>query len=144
VRFVVIFDLRKPSSINDESSRSKPRPIPSKIALKECDKNFETVHRLVHVGGLGLPKGIVYHLVIDERVLGMPRLVFIMLAGCICVALIACATFTFAHIQARRKNNKYYSFSLLPQKADGKRLFEDDEHDETELFRSPIKGKHFS
>lgn len=37
-----------------------------------------------------------------------------------------------------------YSFSLLPQKAEQRKLFEDDDDDieETELFRSPIRGEH--
>lgn len=37
-----------------------------------------------------------------------------------------------------------YSFSLLPQKTEQRKLFEDDDDDmeETELFRSPIRGEH--
>ncbi|KAL9698071.1 hypothetical protein quinque_001512 [Culex quinquefasciatus] len=104
-----------------------------------------TIHIIVPPGELS---GVIFHLKRDERVLGIPRLLFVILAGCASVAIIACGIMCFQYIQARRKNGRYYyNFSMLPQKGDGvgeggeqtKRLFDDDDDGETELFRAPIK-----
>uniref|UniRef100_W4VRN2 Putative carboxypeptidase d n=1 Tax=Corethrella appendiculata TaxID=1370023 RepID=W4VRN2_9DIPT len=93
----------------------------------------------IHIDRLGQIKGVLFHLQYDESVMGMPRLVFVILAGCTCVGIIACATLIFSFIQSKRQKSRYYSFSLLPQKGE-KRLFDDDdEGEETELFRAPIK-----
>lgn len=75
----------------------------------------------------------------------MPRLLFVILAGCASVGIIACGVVCFMYIQSRRRNSRYYySFSMLPQKGEQtKRLFEDEEEEdgETELFRAPTKSK---
>lgn len=79
---------------------------------------------------------------IDEHVLGMPRLLFIVSVGCLGVIFVACCALSINCYQARKQNRNYYSFSMLSQKSDGKKLFDDeDECDETEIFRTPIKSK---
>lgn len=101
-------------------------------------------YRLVHVGTLGVVKNLIFKLEKKEGVMGFPRLLFVIITGILCVMLLGCIVVGITIYQARRKNSKnYYSFSLLPQKSNDKTLFEDDEddNDEMELFRSPIKSE---
>lgn len=85
---------------------------------------------------------IVFRLAIDESVMGLPRMAFILIFGCIGVLAVGCCALTITCCSQRRKNKKYYSFSLLSQKPEQRKLFEDeDDVDETELFRTPIKSK---
>ncbi|XP_055923216.1 carboxypeptidase D [Eupeodes corollae] len=80
----------------------------------------------------------VFYLKTDERVMGMPRLIFVSIAGCILVFMVVTCAFFVQCVQARKHRvKKYYNFSLLPQKE--RQLFEEDEQGETEIFRSPIK-----
>lgn len=89
-------------------------------------------------------KGVMFSLEHSENVMGVPRLLFVLVFGCLIVMGIACIVFVISCYQHRRKGRNYYSFSLLPQKPERRKLFEDeDEVDETELFRTPIKSKHF-
>lgn len=75
----------------------------------------------------------------------MPRMLFIVSAGCLGVAFVACCAMSITCYQSRRINRNYYNFSILPQKGDEKKLFEyDDDADETEIFRTPIKSKYWS
>ncbi|XP_055606268.1 carboxypeptidase D-like [Uranotaenia lowii] len=103
---------------------------------------YSSDERTVHIGPLNDLSGVIFHLKRDERVLGIPRLLFVILAGCASVAIIACGIMCFMFIQKRRHNSRYYySFSMLPQKGEEqtKRLFDDDDDGETELFRAPVK-----
>lgn len=76
--------------------------------------------------------------------MGMPRLLFVISAGCIGVILVTCVALGIMCFQQRKSDRSYYSFSMLPQKSDTKQLFADeDECDETEIFRTPIKSKFF-
>lgn len=85
---------------------------------------------------------VIFRLEHNEQVMGMPRLLFVLIFGCVIVMGIACIVFVMSVCQHRRKGRNYYSFSLLPQKPERKKLFEDDDDlDETELFRTPIKSK---
>uniref|UniRef100_A0A182KDH9 Peptidase M14 domain-containing protein n=1 Tax=Anopheles christyi TaxID=43041 RepID=A0A182KDH9_9DIPT len=97
---------------------------------------YEPGAKTIRQGPLGGASGIVFHLTRDERVLGLPRLVFVLLAGCISVGIIVGGIMCFMYIQARRRDARYYyNFSLLPQKGEpNRKLFDDDE--ETELFRA--------
>lgn len=91
-------------------------------------------------------KDVFFHLDIDENVLGMPRLLFVVSIGCFGVLIIACCAFSITFYQRRKRDRTYYSFSMLPQQNGGemKKLFEDDDDvEETELFRTPIKSKKF-
>lgn len=84
---------------------------------------------------------IVFRLGIDESVMGLPRMAFILIFGCIGVLAVGCIALVITCISQRRKDKKYYSFSLLSQKPEQRKLFEDDDDvDETELFRTPIKS----
>lgn len=86
---------------------------------------------------------VVFRLAIDENVMGLPRMVFVLFFGCIGVLGVVCCALLISWIAQRRKNKKYYSFSLLPQKPEQRKLFEDDDDlDETELFRTPVKGTY--
>lgn len=85
--------------------------------------------------------GLVFRLPIDENVMGLPRMAFVLIFGCIGVLGVACCALTITFCSQRRKDKKYYSFSLLSQKPEQRKLFDDeDDVDETELFRTPIKG----
>ncbi|GAB0099272.1 Carboxypeptidase D [Sergentomyia squamirostris] len=97
--------------------------------------------RVVHVAAFNPTKNIIFRLEVDERVMGMPRMVFILLAGFLCVAAIASGALLITAWQNRKNTFQNYSFSLLRTNNTTKQLFEDDEddNDETELFRSPIK-----
>lgn len=84
---------------------------------------------------------IIFRLAIDENVMGLPRMAFVLIFGCVGVLFVACCALLVTCCSNRRKGKKYYSFSLLPQKPEQRKLFEDDDDvDETELFRTPIKG----
>ncbi|XP_040152516.1 carboxypeptidase D [Anopheles arabiensis] len=100
---------------------------------------YEAGEKTIRQGPLGGATGIVFHLTRDERVLGLPRLVFVILAGCVSVGIIVAGIMCFMYIQARRRDSRYYyNFSLLPQKGEpNRKLFDDDE--ETELFRASTK-----
>lgn len=84
---------------------------------------------------------MVLRLPIDENVMGLPRMAFVLIFGCIGVLAVACCALAITFCSQRRKDKKYYSFSLLSQKPEQRKLFDDeDDVDETELFRTPIKG----
>lgn len=87
--------------------------------------------------------GIVFRLAIDENVMGLPRMAFILIFGCIGVLSVGCCALLITCYSQRKNSKKYYSFSLLSQKPpEQRKLFEDDDDiDETELFRTPVKSK---
>lgn len=68
---------------------------------------------------------------------------FVLIFGAIGVLAVGCCTFLISCCSQRNKKGMEYSFSLLPQKTEQRKLFEDDDDDieETELFRSPIRGE---
>ncbi|XP_053693015.1 carboxypeptidase D [Sabethes cyaneus] len=111
------------------------------LVLHVQSAGFTSDERTLHIGSSGELPGVIFHLKRDERVLGIPRLLFVILAGCASVAIIACGVMCFTYIQNRRRNSRYYyNFSMLPQKGEQtKRLFDDDEDGETELYRAPTK-----
>lgn len=85
--------------------------------------------------------GIRFRLGINESVMGLPRMAFVLLFGCIGLLAVGCIALFISCWSQRNKDKKYYSFSLLSQKPEQRKLFEDDDDvDETELFRTPIKG----
>lgn len=100
--------------------------------------------RTIIVNGTEPIKGVVFHLDIDERVMGLPRLLFVLTLGCVGVLIVGCIAMLITCYQQRKKDRNYYSFSLLSEKPERKKLFEDDDDvDETELFRTPIKSMIF-
>lgn len=99
-------------------------------------------YRKIVVNQSQVLKNIVFRLAIDETVIGLPRMAFIFIFGCIGILIVGCTAFISTYCAQRKKDRKYYSFSLLPEKPEQRKLFEDDDDvDETELFRTPIKGK---
>lgn len=87
---------------------------------------------------------IVLRLAIDESVMGLPRMAFVLIFGCIGVLTVGFIALIITCCSQRKKDKKYYSFSLLSQKPEQRKLFEedDDDIDETELFRTPIKSAY--
>ncbi|XP_025200120.1 carboxypeptidase D isoform X1 [Melanaphis sacchari] len=83
----------------------------------------------------GKPQTVIFKLIKDERVLNMPRLMFIVLS----VFIISIIGISWYHFYLRCKTGRPSSFAykngfaLLPQKP---YLFDDD--DEVELFRNPV------
>lgn len=79
---------------------------------------------------------VMFRLSRDERVMGLPRMVFIMLAGFVCMALVVLGICCYTACQKRAKRDRrHYYFTPLPQKL----LFEGDDKEE-ELFRTPLTG----
>lgn len=98
--------------------------------------------RTINVNSTEPNQRIIFRLGVDESVMGLPRLLFVLTIGCLCVLIIGCIAMLITCYQQRKKNRSHYSFSLLSQKPDRRKLFEDDDEvDETELFRTPIKSK---
>lgn len=111
-----------------------------KLSVSANGKVPET-SSLVHVTALMTSKGNVFHLETDEHVWGMPRLLFILVMGCMLVAMVGCVMFCIMTYQNKRKEFKNYSFSLLSQGKD-RPLFEDEEEEEeTDVYRAPIKSE---
>ncbi|CAK9809820.1 Carboxypeptidase D [Anthophora quadrimaculata] len=83
---------------------------------------------------------LIFKLTYDDKYMGMPRIVFIMLISTICLSLIACSAFICANCQSSKNSQKHnwngYAFSLLK---DGTSFFDDDEK-EIEIFRRPLNG----
>lgn len=96
---------------------------------------------MVNTTASALP--IVLRLGIDESVMGLPRMAFVLIFGCIGVLIVGLVALIITCCSQRnRKDKNYYSFSLLSQnKPEQRKLFDDDDDDvdETELFRTPIK-----
>lgn len=115
-----------------------------KLAVNASGK-ISTTGSLVHVSALSTTKGNVFHLEADEHVWGVPRLLFILVMGCMLVAFVGCVVFCITTYQNKRKEFKNYSFSLLHQNKD-RPLFEDDDDDEeeTDVYRAPIKSELLS
>lgn len=90
---------------------------------------------------------LIFRLNVDEDVLGMPRMLFVLAAGCLGVGLVACCAFSISCWQSRKKQDRnYYNFSMLSQQEESsksKKLFEDDDDDDDEVFRTPIKSEIF-
>lgn len=102
------------------------------------------IYRHILVNQTASTELIVFRLAIDESVLGLPRMAFILIFGAIGALAVGCCAFLLSCCSQRRKKGMEYSFSLLPQKTEERKLFEDDDDDieETELFRSPIRCEH--
>uniref|UniRef100_A0A2M4B9D9 Putative carboxypeptidase d n=1 Tax=Anopheles marajoara TaxID=58244 RepID=A0A2M4B9D9_9DIPT len=114
-------------------------PALKQIVIHAEPSGYMPGEKTIAQGPLGGMSGIVFRLPRDERILGIPRLLFVILAGCAAVGVIAGGILCFTYIQSRRRNSRYYyNFSLLPQKGElNRKLFDDD--DETELFRASTK-----
>ncbi|XP_076249772.1 carboxypeptidase D svr isoform X3 [Calliopsis andreniformis] len=73
----------------------------------------------------------------NDKFLGMPRIVFIILISSICLGIVVCTIFVCANCQSskesQKSNRNRYAFSLLK---DGTSFFDDDEK-EIEIFRRP-------
>ncbi|EFN82672.1 Carboxypeptidase D [Harpegnathos saltator] len=80
---------------------------------------------------------LMFKLIRDDNIMGIPRLAFVMLTGTICFGIILCGICIFMKCQSSEnseKNRKGYAFSLLK---DGTSFFDDDEK-EVEIFRRPV------
>lgn len=91
---------------------------------------------------------VIFKLIRDETVMGLPRLAFITLAGISgMLILLMCFCCYIQCIQRRRSTSYKDGFSLLPEKS---YLFHDDDDGvdgdddkDTELFRTPIRDTDF-
>lgn len=104
-------------------------------------QNKTFVHRKIVVNQDQPMNGLRFRLAVNESVMGLPRMAFVLLFGCIGLLAVGCGALLITCFSQRKKDKNYYSFSLLSQKPEQRKLFEDDDDvDETELFRTPIKG----
>ncbi|XP_043495916.1 carboxypeptidase D-like isoform X1 [Polistes fuscatus] len=94
--------------------------------------------RLVSVPDINKFTNLTFKLRRDESIFGFPRLVFIIITGTVCLAMVVCGICICAICQSTQNSEKNYrrnyAFSLLN---DGKSFFEDDEK-EIEIFRRPL------
>ncbi|KAJ4445265.1 hypothetical protein ANN_07066, partial [Periplaneta americana] len=91
--------------------------------------------KLVHVTN-NQSGSVMFRLARDETVIGLPRMVFIMLAGCVCMAIVVLGICCYTACQKRaNRDRRDYYFSPIPQKL----LFDDDKKD-VDLFRAPLTG----
>ncbi|XP_012252341.2 carboxypeptidase D isoform X1 [Athalia rosae] len=85
---------------------------------------------------------VMFKLQRNQDVFGMPRIVFIILTGIICLGIVVSGVCCYAGCQSMnrksKENRKDYAFSLLP---DGSSFFDDDEK-EVSLFKAPLKGEN--
>ncbi|XP_014480022.1 PREDICTED: carboxypeptidase D-like [Dinoponera quadriceps] len=82
---------------------------------------------------------LVFKLIRDDNIMGMPRLAFIMLTGTICFGIVLCSICICTQCQSSEsseKSRKGYAFSPLKN---GSSFFDDDEK-EIEIFRRPMDG----
>nr|XP_012140788.1 PREDICTED: carboxypeptidase D-like [Megachile rotundata] len=83
---------------------------------------------------------LMFKLRYDDKFMGMPRIVFIILISTMCLGIITCVIFIWANCQASQnvetKRWNGYSFSLLK----GGTSFFDDDEKEIEIFRRPTSG----
>ncbi|XP_011256547.2 carboxypeptidase D [Camponotus floridanus] len=79
---------------------------------------------------------LMFKLIHDDNIIGIPRLVFIMITGTICFSIVLCCVSICTRYQSSKDeiNKKGYAFSLLK---DGGSFFDDDEK-EIVIFRRPI------
>ncbi|XP_053976263.1 carboxypeptidase D-like [Hylaeus volcanicus] len=81
---------------------------------------------------------LIFKLRYNDKFLGMPRIVFIILISTICLGVIACSVFICANCQSfeqpLKNSRKAYTYGLLK---DGTSFFDDDEK-EIEIFRRPL------
>ncbi|KAL2736992.1 carboxypeptidase D [Vespula squamosa] len=94
--------------------------------------------RLVSVPDINKFTNLTFKLRRDESIFGLPRLVFIIIAGTVCLAIVVCGICICAICQSTQHSEKNYrrayAFSLLK---DGTSFFENDEK-EIEIFRRPL------
>lgn len=82
---------------------------------------------------------LMFKLIRDDNIIGIPRLVFIMITGMICFGIVLCCIYICTRCQSSEdseKSRKGYAFSLLK---DGGSFFDDDEK-EIVIFRRPTDG----
>uniref|UniRef100_A0A8D8VKY4 Carboxypeptidase D n=2 Tax=Cacopsylla melanoneura TaxID=428564 RepID=A0A8D8VKY4_9HEMI len=78
----------------------------------------------------------------DNKILGLPRLAFLIFGSTIFIFIIVISLSLFSYCSNRRTDRTKKGFSLLPNK---RSLFDfDDSENETEVFRSPLKGGNTS
>ncbi|KAK2580979.1 hypothetical protein KPH14_006039 [Odynerus spinipes] len=94
--------------------------------------------RLISIPDVNKYTHLMFKLRRDESIFGLPRLVFIIITGTVCLAIVVCGICICARCQTTQnyeKNyRKGYAFSLLK---DGTSFFDDDEK-EIEIFRRPL------
>ncbi|KAG8239376.1 hypothetical protein J437_LFUL019133 [Ladona fulva] len=115
----------------------RPMP-PGTYVLTASAPNFMPTTKIVQVADTSVPQSekvqVVITLVRDQRVFGLPRMIFIMLTGFVFMFIIAVLLAAYTTCKKRRRLGKY-NFYPLPEKHT---LFEEDDG-ESEIFRRPLK-----
>lgn len=76
---------------------------------------------------------VMFKLKRDERVMGMPRLLFVILAGCLGVAMVACAACCYSCCFQKVNPRDKYSFKVLQPK--DRKLFDEEDGEDVKLFK---------
>ncbi|KAK3916566.1 Carboxypeptidase D [Frankliniella fusca] len=78
---------------------------------------------------------VMFHLARDDSVMGMPRLIFVMFAGLVCLLFVICGVgccYLYQRRSSRRRDDSY-SFSMLSQRAENF-----DSMKEIDMFSTPV------
>jgi len=109
---------------------------PGKYTVKVSRKGYTTSVKYVDVTNVNnLPKFVMVTLTKDTNVMGLPRLVFVIFTGCVCLAVVVMLIFCY---NACKSKKEYGLISQTPYFEDFKDF---DDSKETELFRTPLKGE---
>ncbi|KAJ8675417.1 hypothetical protein QAD02_011203 [Eretmocerus hayati] len=134
--------LSHDKSVHTVRSKSEGRywiklPHGSHLVTAEAP-GFFAMSKVVNVTDNGM-EVLIFKLRKDERIIGMPRLLFVIMSGAVLVIVGAMCIFIVLKCQSRSSedvtNRRAYAFSLLN---DGTSFFDDDEK-EVEIFRRPNK-----
>lgn len=110
---------------------------PGKYTISVSASGYQPHVKYVEVSSANVyPKLVMFTMVRDKNVFGMPRMAFIVLTGAISVALIAICTFCIMHCR-RGKDDEY---GLLSQNEDILRSYDHCDVFPGKQFDKPIKG----
>ncbi|XP_077299077.1 carboxypeptidase D svr [Arctopsyche grandis] len=101
-------------------------------AITASASGFTNVTKLIPISKNNPP--IILKLIRDERVIGMPRLLFVILAGCFGVMMVACAACCYSFCQRKGNPHEDYTFTKLRQNES--KLFDDDDREDAKLFKN--------
>ncbi|XP_049794262.1 carboxypeptidase D-like [Schistocerca nitens] len=123
------------------------RPLPFRNTEPELEvaasaPGYLSAARLLQLpesGEMHTPSALMFHIERDARVLGMPRLAFVVVAGAVCLLIVILATCCYATWQ-RRRRTQYDKYSFLQLASERVSMFDDDDDDEkeNEIFRAPF------
>ncbi|KAF2900813.1 hypothetical protein ILUMI_05352 [Ignelater luminosus] len=109
---------------------------PGKYTIKASSEGYKSSVKYIEVSNIkNLPKYVMFTLTKDTNVMGLPRLVFIIFAGCISLAVVVILIFLYNACKTKK------DYGLLSQNLYYEDFKDFDDSKETELFRTPLKSE---